>query len=62
MAEQSFIRRLGIRRQSNKIPDSVTYTAPEYVYFERDDLNQLLTSIQEHKFDMNKASRDWSGE
>lgn len=56
MAEQSFIRRLNIRRQTNKIPDTVTYTAPSYIWFEREDLTELLEAVQNHQFEMNKAT------
>jgi hypothetical protein len=56
MAEQSFIKRLGLQRKNNRIPYSVRYKAPHFISFVSEELNELLRKIEDHEFILNQKT------
>lgn len=56
MAEAVFVKRLGLRRKHNTVPDSVTFKAPHFVSFESEELNALLRRLETTDFLMDQAS------
>ena len=56
MAEQAFIKTLGLSRKDNKVPDTITYTPPAFIRFEDPALQALLERTESHVFSMNKAT------
>ena len=56
MAEQAYIKTLGLERKNNKIPNTVRYTPPAFLQFRNAHLQSLLDRVSEHVFDMNQSS------
>jgi len=55
MAEQAYIKTMGLKRQDNKIPETITYDPPSFLHSFKDPiLKNLLLKIQNHTFNMNK--------
>lgn len=55
MAEQAYITSMGLKRQENKIPESVTYTPPEFIRFKNKMLQELLEKVAEHTFNLSHS-------
>lgn len=53
MAEQAYISSMGLKRQENKIPASVTYTPPAFIRFMNAELQALLERVSAHTFEVN---------
>jgi len=56
MAEQAYIKTLGLKRKDNKVPDTITYSPPAFIKFEDPELQALLERTAGHVFQMNKAT------
>ena len=53
MAEQAYIKSMGLQRRDNKIPLTITYDAPSFLKFSDPILQDLLDKVKCHTFDMN---------
>lgn len=53
MAEQAYIKSMGLKRRDNKIPLTIKYDAPSFLKFSDPTLQALLDKIKGHTFDMN---------
>jgi hypothetical protein len=53
MAEQAYITTMGLKRQDNVIPKTVRYVAPSFLKFKDAQLQNLLTKVSGHTFNMN---------
>jgi len=56
MAEAAFIKRLNLSRSKKKIPQSITYTAPEYIKFENPSIQAIFDRVKETVFPMNQKT------
>lgn len=56
MAEQAYIKSMGLERKENDIPKQVVYTPPSFLKFKNPDLQYLLDRIAGHKFDVNQST------
>ena len=54
MAEQAYITSMGLKRQDNEIPATITYAPPAFIKFASAELQALLDRVSAHVFDMNK--------
>ena len=53
MAEQAYIKTLGLDHKQNVIPKSVTYTPPAFLKFKDAALQELLYKVSQHTFGVN---------
>lgn len=56
MAEQAYIKSMGLERKDNKIPETVTYTPPAFLKFKDPALQALLERVAGHTFEMNQST------
>ena len=56
MAEQAYITSMGLKRQENEVPKTVTYTPPAFIKFMNAELQTLLDRVAEHTFNMNRVT------
>lgn len=56
MAEQAYIKTLGLKRKDNKIPQTIRFVAPEYLRFKNVEIQALLDRVKAHVFDMNPVT------
>ena len=56
VAEQMFIKRLGIKRSKAKIPESVRYIVPHFINFKRADLIELTRRMSEHVYEVKQST------
>jgi hypothetical protein len=56
VAEQMFIKRLGLKRTKAKIPESVRYITPSFINFKRDDLNELAQRMSDHVYEVKQST------
>jgi len=56
MAETAFIKRLNLPRGKKKVPKSIVYTAPEYISFDDQNLQDTFDRVKETVFPMNQAT------
>ena len=54
MAEQAYITSMGLKRQDNVVPKTVTYTPPAFLKYQNTELQNLLNRISKHVFNMNQ--------
>lgn len=54
VAEQMFIKRLGIKRGEIKVPESVRYIAPDFINFKSNDLQILMHRMVAHVYEVNQ--------
>ena len=54
VAEQMFLKKLGIKRGAVKIPESIRYIKPDFINFKRDDLNELALKMSNHVYEVNQ--------
>lgn len=53
MAEQAFIKRLGMSRNRPTVPSFVRYEVPKFISFETQHLKELADKIEQHVFHIN---------
>jgi len=56
VAENMFIKRLGLKKSSINVPKTIRYSAPKFVQFQRSDLNQLRDMMTEHVYEVRPTS------
>lgn len=56
MAEQAYITSMGLIRKENEIPKTITYTPPEFIKFEDENLQGLLNRVSSHIFEMDQGT------
>lgn len=56
MAEQAYITSMGLKRQDNEVPKTVTYTPPSFLKFMNAELQALLDRVAGHTFNMNPVT------
>ena len=56
IAEAIVIKELGRKLPYPEVPNFATYTSPDCVKFKRDDLNELLDFVNNHKFKINRGN------
>lgn len=56
MAEQAYIKSMGLKRKDNEVPKTVTYTPPGFLKFLSADLQDLLDKVAAHTFNMNQMT------
>lgn len=52
VAEQMFIKKLGLKKKEAVLPKYVRYKKPDFVKFKRQDLNDLAERMEQHKFEV----------
>jgi hypothetical protein len=55
IAEAIIKAKLDIENVKNEIPETVTYTAPDYIKFTTPELQNVLTLLDSHQFDVNDS-------
>ncbi len=56
MAEQAYIKSMGLKRKDNEVPYSVTYTPPAFLEFKDAELQNLLNRVAHHRFNMSQVT------
>ena len=56
MAEQAYIKSMGLKRKDNKIPKTICYIPPAFLSFKDAGLQELLTKVSAHVFEMNQKT------
>ena len=56
MAEQAYIKSMGLKKRDNKIPKTIKYQPPSFLEFQDPDLQTLLNKVSKHVFEMNPAT------
>ena len=53
MAEQAYIKSMGLKKRDNIIPKTIKYQPPSFLEFQDPDLQTLLNKVSNHVFEMN---------
>ena len=56
VAENMFLKRLGLKKGVQHVPNSVRYNAPKFINFKRNDLNELRDRMQSHVYEVRPTS------
>jgi len=56
VAEQMFIKKLGLKRGNVQIPKSVRYITPSFINFKNEGLKQLVKRMSEHVYEVKATS------
>lgn len=56
MAEQAYIKSMGLKKKDNQVPKNIRYTPPTFLSFKDTQLQQLLDRISNHTFEMNQKT------